>query len=59
MACVRAGHRHLRLSARVRVDIVAKVGRAGSVIVGVTNGRGFEPAPGRNGMMNTRFTVSF
>ncbi|MEO8507186.1 MAG: TonB-dependent receptor [Betaproteobacteria bacterium] len=49
----------VRLAAYVRVNNIANVGYVGSVIVGDTNGRYFESAPGRNWMAGTSFTLSF
>jgi len=43
----------------VRVNNVTDVGYAGSVIVGDTNGRYFEPAPGRNWVGGVSVVVAF
>ncbi|BCT92056.1 TonB-dependent receptor [Lysobacter helvus] len=43
----------------VRVDNIADVGYIGSVIVGDTNGRYFEPAPGRNWFAGVNVALAF
>jgi iron complex outermembrane receptor protein len=48
-----------RWSAYVRVNNIANVDYVGSVIVGDTNGRYYEPAPGRNWMAGASVTVAF
>ena len=49
----------LRLSEYVRVNNIADVQYIGSVIVGDTNGRYFEPAPGRNWFAGVTLDVTF
>jgi len=48
-----------RISEYVRVNNVANVNYIGSVIVGDTNGRYFEPAPGRNWFAGVSVNVAF
>ncbi len=50
---------NVRWSEYVRVNNIADVGYIGSVIVGDTNGRYFEPAPGRNWFVGASFAASF
>jgi iron complex outermembrane recepter protein len=50
---------NVRISEYVRVNNIADLGYIGSVIVGDTNGRYFEPAPGRNWFAGVSFNVVF
>jgi iron complex outermembrane receptor protein len=50
---------NLKLAEYVRVNNVTDVNYAGSVIVGDTNGRYFEPAPGRNWFAGVSINVAF
>ena len=50
---------NVRLSEYVRVNNIADVQYIGSVIVGDTNGRYFEPAPGRNWFAGVTLDVTF
>ena len=49
----------VRLSEYVRVNNIADVNYVGSVIVGDTNGRYYEPAPGRNWYAGVSVSVAF
>jgi iron complex outermembrane receptor protein len=49
----------MRLTEYVRVNNVADASYIGSVIVGDTNGRYFEPAPGRNWFAGITLDVAF
>ena len=49
----------VRLREYVRVNNIANVQYVGSVIVGDTNGRYFEPAPGRNWFAGITLDVAF
>jgi iron complex outermembrane receptor protein len=49
----------VRFTEYVRVNNIADVSYIGSVIVGDTNGRYFEPAPGRNWFAGVTFDVAF
>ena len=49
----------VRLSEYVRVNNIANVNYVGSVIVGDTNARYFEPAPGRNWYAGVSVSVAF
>jgi iron complex outermembrane receptor protein len=48
-----------RFSEYVRVNNIANVNYVGSVIVGDTNGRYYEPAPGRNWYAGVSFSAAF
>ena len=48
-----------RFSEYVRVNIIANVNYVGSVIVGDTNGRYYEPAPGRNWYAGVSLSAAF
>jgi iron complex outermembrane receptor protein len=48
-----------QFSEYVRVNNIANVSYIGSVIVGDTNGRYFEPAPGRNWFAGVSVTIAF
>jgi len=49
----------VNLSEYVRVNNIANVNYVGSVIVGDTNGRYYEPAPGRNWYAGVSISVAF
>jgi iron complex outermembrane recepter protein len=49
----------VRLSEYVRVNNIANVNYVGSEIVGDTNGRYYEPAPGRNWYGGVSVSVAF
>jgi iron complex outermembrane receptor protein len=48
-----------RITEYLRVNNIANVNYIGSVIVGDTNGRFFEPAPGRNWFAGVSVNVAF
>ncbi len=48
-----------RISEYVRVNNIANVNYVGSVIVGDTNGRYYEPAPGRNWFAGVSVSAAF
>ena len=56
---LRAAGGQLQFSEYVRVNNIADVKYVGSVIVGDTNGRYFEPAPGRNWFVGVSINVAF
>jgi len=49
----------LQFSEYVRVNNIANVNYVGSVIVGDTNGRYYEPAPGRNWYAGVSVSAAF
>jgi iron complex outermembrane recepter protein len=48
-----------RLEVLGRIDNLANRAVAGTVIVSEANGRFFEPAPARSGLLSLRWTVPF